>query len=71
LGPFLFGEVRVGNCIGFVDAGYLKAAGGRMLGVSTNKLWPVSEAVVSWFQQIASSFPDERFLRVYLVRRPA
>jgi uncharacterized LabA/DUF88 family protein len=64
-GADAIGEGRVGNCIGFVDAGYLKAAGGRTLGMDINKLWPVSQAVVSWFQQAASSFPGERFLRVY------
>jgi uncharacterized LabA/DUF88 family protein len=52
-------------CIGFVDAGYFKAAGARTLGTSPNRLWPVSTAVVAWLRQLAASFPDEQFLRAY------
>jgi uncharacterized LabA/DUF88 family protein len=65
LGPFLFGEEQVPYCIGFVDAGYFKAAGARTLGTSPNRLWPVSTAVVAWLRQLAASFPDEQFLRAY------
>lgn len=52
-------------CIGFVDAGYFKAAAARTLGTSPNRLWPVSAAVVAWLRQLAATFPDEPFLRAY------
>lgn len=51
--------------IGFVDAGYLKAAGGRTLGVSPGQLHLVSDPVISWFQRLTSILPGEQFLRVY------
>lgn len=55
----------MGNCIGFVDAGYLKAAGARTLGIDPNQLRPMTNVIVSWLQSLTSSFPGEQFLRAY------
>ncbi len=59
------GVGKVGNCIGFVDAGYLKAAGARTLSVSPGELHMVSDPVISWLQRLTLTLPHEQFLRAY------
>jgi uncharacterized LabA/DUF88 family protein len=51
--------------VGFVDAGYLKEAGARALGVNATQLRPVAAAVVDWFKQLATFAADQELLRIY------
>jgi uncharacterized LabA/DUF88 family protein len=52
-------------CIGFVDAGYFKAAVARTLGIRQGGVRPISKAVVAWLRDLAATFPGEQFLRAY------
>lgn len=52
-------------CIGFVDAGYFKAAVARTVGIRQGGVRPVSKAVVTWLRNLAATFPDEQLLRAY------
>lgn len=53
-------------CIGFIDVGFLRAAGAAVLGQRTASLNPNAQAIVSWFHNLVTQqFPGQSFLRAY------
>lgn len=52
-------------CIGFIDAGYFKAAVARTVGIRQGGVRPITTAVVTWLRNLAATFPEEQFLRAY------
>ena len=55
-----------GTYAGFIDAGFLRAEGAKVLGQSPKGVRPDAIAVVGWFRHLArQEFLDDTFLRAY------
>ncbi len=70
LGPYGDPFLRWGTLehyAGFVDFGYLRAAGAKALGKQTKTVRPLAEGVVTWFRSLPTAGLDYLgvFLRVY------
>ena len=52
--------------LGFVDVGYLRAEGARVLGLRTSQVRPDANAIVQWFHNLYSTVPwGQTLLRIY------
>lgn len=56
----------VDSCVGFIDAGYLRAEGARAIGTRASGVRPDADEIVHWIQSISGTVNHgARFLRAY------
>ncbi len=54
-----------GNYAGFVDVGFLRAEGARLIREHQINVRPDAAAIVAWFRTVAAELYGEKFLRAY------